>query len=141
MTVLPSTWRIDLKRLRDVPEVRDIRSAREAERESAARLPSGTMPPFRSLMAWKRRGSVRPETSPSRSKRQRTSARSSSRYKDFSALFAEFAAFHHEPSKIESQLSCLCWGLQTRNHFLVRRMPSQRTALILFRRLVMGTGF
>ena len=31
MTVLPSTWRLDLKRLRDVLEARDIRLATEAE--------------------------------------------------------------------------------------------------------------
>ncbi len=31
MTVLPSTWRVDLKRLRDVLEARDVRLATEAE--------------------------------------------------------------------------------------------------------------
>ncbi|MEK6641331.1 MAG: YbaK/EbsC family protein, partial [Nitrospirota bacterium] len=50
MTVLPSTWRVDLKRLQDILEVRDVRLATEAEMGNL--FPDcqvGTMPPFGNL--------------------------------------------------------------------------------------------
>lgn len=50
MSVLPSTWRVDLKRLRDVLETREVRLATEAE--IANLFPDcqvGAMPPFGNL--------------------------------------------------------------------------------------------
>ncbi len=50
MTVLPSTWRVDVKRLQDALEVRDVRLATEVE--IANLFPDcqvGTMPPFGNL--------------------------------------------------------------------------------------------
>lgn len=50
MTVLPSTWRVDLKRLRDVLEAREVRLATEPE--IANLFPDcqvGAMPPFGNL--------------------------------------------------------------------------------------------
>jgi Ala-tRNA(Pro) deacylase len=50
MTVLPSTWRVDLKRLQDVLEARDVRLATEVEIGNL--FPDcqvGAMPPFGNL--------------------------------------------------------------------------------------------
>jgi Ala-tRNA(Pro) deacylase len=100
MTVLPSTWRIDLKRLRDVLEACDVRLATEAE--CANLFPDcqvGTMPPFGNdvyvdqlltedesivFEAGTYVGAIK------------------LRYKDFANLVRpKVAAFHLEPSKIE----------------------------------------
>ena len=103
MTVLPSTWRVDLKRLRDVLEARDMRLATEAE--IANLFPDcqvGTMPPFGNLYgvevfvdqlltedesivfeAGTYVGAIKLQ------------------YKDLTALVRpKVAAFHHEPSKL-----------------------------------------
>ena len=105
MTVLPSTWRVDLIRLRDVLEAYNVRLATEAE--IANMFPDcqvGTMPPFGNLYgvdvcvdqlltedesivfeAGTYVGAIK------------------LRYKNFADLVRpKVAAFHYEPSKIES---------------------------------------
>ncbi len=71
MSVLPSTWRVDLKRLRDVLEAREVRLATEAE--IANLFPDWTYVGAMKLQYKDFATLVRPKV----------------------------AAFHHEPSKIE----------------------------------------
>jgi Ala-tRNA(Pro) deacylase len=104
MTVLPSTWRIDLKRLQDVLEARDVRLATEAE--CANLFPDcqvGTMPPFGNLYG------VEVYVDQLLTEDESIVFEAGTyvgaiklRYKDFADLVRpKVAAFHHEPSKIE----------------------------------------
>jgi len=104
MTVLPSTWRVDLKRLRDVLEARDVRLATEAE--CANLFPDcqvGTMPPFGNLYG------VEVYVDQLLTEDESIVFEAGTyvgaiklRYKDFAALVRpKVAAFHYEPSKIE----------------------------------------
>ena len=61
------------------------------------------------------------------------------RYKDFAGLVRpKVAAFHHEPSKIELELSWVSSEDLGRVTFLVRRMPLERAARRIFRRGAIG---
>jgi Ala-tRNA(Pro) deacylase len=105
MTVLPSTWRVDLRRLRDVLEARDVRLATEAE--CANLFPDcqvGTMPPFGNLYG------VEVYVDQFLTEDESIVFEAGTyvgaiklRYKDFADLVRpKIAAFHYEPSKIES---------------------------------------
>ena len=104
MTVLPSTWRVDLKRLRDVLDARDVRLATEAE--IANLFPDcqvGTMPPFGNLYG------VEVYVDQLLTEDESIVFEAGTyvgaiklRYHDFADLVRpKVAAFHHEPSKIE----------------------------------------
>ncbi len=105
MTVLPSTWRVDLKQLRDVLEARDLRLATESE--IANMFPDcqvGAMPPFGNLYG------VEVYVDQLLTEDESIVFEAGSyvgamklRYKDFADLVRpKVALFHHEPSKIES---------------------------------------
>jgi Ala-tRNA(Pro) deacylase len=105
MTVLPSTWRVDLKRLRDVLEARDVRLATEAECSNL--FPDcqvGTMPPFGNLYGVEVYVDQLLTEDESIVFEAGTYVRAIKlRYKDFADLVRpKVAAFHQEPSKIES---------------------------------------
>jgi len=104
MTVLPSTWRVDLKRLRDVLDARDVRLATETE--IANLFPDcqvGTMPPFGNLYG------VEVYVDQLLTEDESIVFEAGTyvgaiklQYKDFADLVRpKVAAFHHEPSKIE----------------------------------------
>ena len=104
MTVLPSTWRVDLKRLRDVLEVRDVRLATEAEITNM--FPDcqvGTMPPFGNLYG------VEVYVDQLLTEDESIIFEAGTyvgaiklRYKNFADLVRpKVAAVHYEPSKIE----------------------------------------
>ncbi len=104
MTVLPSTWRVDIKRLRDTLDARDVRLATEAE--IANLFPDcqvGAMPPFGNLYG------IEVYVDQLLTEDESIVFEAGSyvgamklRYKDFAALVRpKVAAFHHEPSKIE----------------------------------------
>ena len=104
MAVLPSTWRVDLKRLRDVLDVRDVRLATEAE--IANLFPDcqvGTMPPFGNLYGMEVYvDQLLTEDESIVFEAGTYVGAMKLRYKDFSALVRpKVAAFHHEPSKVE----------------------------------------
>ncbi len=104
MTVLPSTWRVDLKRLRDVLEARDVRLATEAE--CANLFPDcqvGTMPPFGNLYGIEVYvDQLLTEDESIVFEAGTYVGAMKLRYKDFADLVRpKIAAFHHEPSKIE----------------------------------------
>jgi Ala-tRNA(Pro) deacylase len=105
MTVLPSTWRVDLKRLREVLEVRDVRLATEAEIENL--FPDcqvGTMPPFGNLYGVEVYvDQLLTEDEAIVFEAGLYVSAIKLRYKDFADLVRpKVAAFHHEPSKIEN---------------------------------------
>ena len=104
MCVLPSTWQVDLKRLRDILEARDVRLATEAEISNL--FPDcqvGTMPPFGNLYG------VEVYVDQLLTEDESIVFEAGTyvgaiklRYKDFASLVRpKVAAFHHEPSKIE----------------------------------------
>jgi Ala-tRNA(Pro) deacylase len=104
MTVLPSTWRVDLKRLRDVLEVRDVRLATEAEITNM--FPDcqvGTMPPFGNLYGVEVYvDQLLTEDESIIFEAGTYVGAMKLRYKDFAALVRpKVAVFHHEPSKVE----------------------------------------
>ena len=104
MTVLPSTWRVDLKRLRDVLEVCDVRLATEAE--IANMFPDcqvGTMPPFGNLYGVEVYvDQLLTEDESIIFEAGTYVGAMKLRYKDFAALVRpKVAGFHHEPSKVE----------------------------------------
>ena len=105
MTVLPSTWRVDMTRLQDVLEAHDVRLATEAEISNL--FPDcqvGTMPPFGNLYG------VEVYVDQLLTEDESIVFEAGTyvgaiklRYKDFASLVRpKIAAFHHEPSKIES---------------------------------------
>jgi len=105
MTVLPSTWRVDVKRLRDVLEVRDVRLATEAE--CANLFPDcqvGTMPPFGNLYGMEVYvDQLLTEDEFIVFEAGTYVGAMKLRYKDFATLVRpKVAAFHYEPSKIEN---------------------------------------
>jgi Ala-tRNA(Pro) deacylase len=105
MTVLPSTWRVDLKRLRDVLEARDVRLATESE--CANLFPDcqvGTMPPFGNLYGVEVYvDQLLTEDESIVFEAGTYVGAMKLRYKNFADLVRpKVAAFHHEPSKIES---------------------------------------
>ena len=104
MTVLPSTWRVDLKRLRDVLDAREVRLATEAE--IANLFPDcqvGAMPPFGNLYGVEVYvDQLLTEDESIVFEAGTYIGAMKLRYKDFVALVRpKVAAFHHEPSKIE----------------------------------------
>ncbi len=105
MTVLPSTWRVDLKRLQDVLEARDVRLATEAE--IANLFPDcqvGAMPPFGNLYGME----VYVDQLLSEGESIVFEAGTyvgaiKLQYKDFAGLVRpKVTAFHYESSKIDS---------------------------------------
>jgi Ala-tRNA(Pro) deacylase len=103
MSVLPSTWRVDMKRLRDVLEAHEVRLATEAE--IANLFPDcqvGTMPPFGNLYGvevYVDRLLTEDESIVFEAGTYVGAIKL--RYKDFAALVRpKVAAFHHEPSKL-----------------------------------------
>jgi Ala-tRNA(Pro) deacylase len=104
MTVLPSTWRVDLKRLRDELDVRDVRLATESE--IANLFPDcqvGTMPPFGNLYGVEVYvDQLLTEDESIVFEAGTYVGAMKLRYKDFADLVRpKVAVFHHEPSKIE----------------------------------------
>lgn len=104
MTVLPSTWRVDLKRLRDVLEAREVRLATEAEIGNL--FPDcqvGAMPPFGNLYGVEVYvDQLLTEDESIIFEAGTYVGAMKLRYKDFASLVRpKVAAFHHEPSKIE----------------------------------------
>ena len=104
MTVLPSTWRVDLKRLRDVLEAREVRLATEAEIGNL--FPDcqvGAMPPFGNLYGVEVYvDQLLTEDESIIFEAGTYVGAMKLRYKDFASLVRpKIAAFHHEPSKIE----------------------------------------
>ena len=104
MTVLPSTWRVDLKRLQDILEVGDVRLATEAEMGNL--FPDcqvGTMPPFGNLYG------VEVYVDQLLTEDESIVFEAGTyvgaiklQYKNFADLVRpKVAAFHYEPSKIE----------------------------------------
>jgi Ala-tRNA(Pro) deacylase len=105
MTVLPSTWRVDLKRLRDALEAREVRLATEAE--CANLFPDcqvGTMPPFGNLYGMEVYvDQLLTEDESIVFEAGTYVGAIKLLYKDFAGLVRpKVAAFHHEPSKISS---------------------------------------
>ena len=103
MAVLPSTWRVDLKRLKDVLEAREVRLA--TERECAELFPDcdvGTMPPFGNLYGVEVYvDQLLTEDESIVFEAGTYVGAMKLRYKDFAALVRpKVAAFHHEPSKL-----------------------------------------
>lgn len=105
MSVLPSTWRVNLKQLGDVLEAREVRLATEAE--IANLFPDcqvGTMPPFGNLYG------VEVYVDQLLAEDESIIFEAGTyvgaiklRYKDFAALVRpKIAAFHYKPSKISS---------------------------------------
>lgn len=105
MTVLPSTWRVDLKRLREALDARDLRLATEAE--IANIFPDcqvGAMPPFGNLYG------IEVYVDQLLSEDESIVFEAGTyvgamklRYKDFAALVRpKVAAFHYEPSKLQN---------------------------------------
>ena len=104
MSVLPSTWRVDLKRLRDVLEAREVRLAMEAE--IANLFPDcqvGTMPPFGNLYGVEVYvDQLLTEDESIVFEAGTYVGAMKLQYKDFATLVRpKVATFHHEPSKIE----------------------------------------
>jgi len=104
MSVLPSTWRVDLKRLGDVLDASDLRLATEAE--IANLFPDcqvGTMPPFGNLYG------VEVYVDQLLTEDESIVFEAGTyvgaiklKYKDFASLVRpKVAAFHQEPSKSE----------------------------------------
>jgi Ala-tRNA(Pro) deacylase len=105
MTVLPSTWRVDLKRLRDALEAREVRLATEAE--CANLFPDcqvGTMPPFGNLYGMEVYvDQLLTEDESIVFEAGTYVGAIKLLYKDFAGLVRpKVAVFHHEPSKISS---------------------------------------
>jgi Ala-tRNA(Pro) deacylase len=104
-TVLPATWRVDMKRLRDVLEAREVRLATEAE--IANIFPDcqvGTMPPFGNLYGMEVYvDQLLTEDESIVFEAGTYTGAIKLRYKDFADLVRpKVAAFHLEPSKIEN---------------------------------------
>jgi Ala-tRNA(Pro) deacylase len=104
MSVLPSTWRVDMKRLRDVLEARDVRLATEPEITNL--FPDcqvGTMPPFGNLYGVEVYVDQLLTEDESNVIEDGTYVGAIKlRYKDFANLVRpKVAVFHVEPSKIE----------------------------------------
>ena len=104
MTVLPSTWRVDVKRLRDVLDADDVRLATEAEISNL--FPDcqvGTMPPFGNLYGvevYVDQFLTEDETIVFEAGTYVGAMKL--RYKDFADLVRpKVGEFHLEPSKIE----------------------------------------
>ena len=105
MTVLPSTWRVDVKRLREVLDAREVRLATEAE--CANLFPDcqvGTMPPFGNLYGVEVYvDQLLTEDESIVFEAGTYTGAIKLRYKDFAELVRpKIAAFHLEPSKISS---------------------------------------
>ena len=105
MTVLPSTWRVDLIRLRDVLEAYNVRLATEAE--IANLFPDcqvGTMPPFGNLYGVEVCvDQLLTEDESIVFEAGTYVGAIKLRYKNFADLVRpKVAAFHYEPSKIEN---------------------------------------
>src|SRR5574341_257173 len=103
MAVLPSTWRVDLKRLRDVLEAREVRLATEREcAELFLDCDVGTMPPFGNLYGVEVYvDQLLTEDESIVFEAGTYVGAMKLLYKDFSALVRpKVAAFHHEPSKL-----------------------------------------
>jgi len=105
MTVLPSTWNVDLRRLEEVLECRHVRLA--TEDELGVLFPDceiGSMPPFGNLYGTP----VYVDATLTKDKEIVFDAGSHAgaikiQYKDFASLVhPEVAEFHREPSKLES---------------------------------------
>lgn len=104
MTVLPSTWRVDVKRLREVLDASEVRLATEGEITNL--FPDcqvGTMPPFGNLYGVEVYvDKLLTEDESIVFEAGTYVGAMKLRYKDFATLVRpKVAAFHQEPSKIE----------------------------------------
>jgi len=104
MTVLPSTWRVDLKRLREVLDVREVRLATEGEILNI--FPDcqvGAMPPFGNLYGVEVYvDQLLTEDESIVFEAGTYVGAMKLRYKDLATLVRpKVAVFHQEPSKIE----------------------------------------